>query len=271
MLLRYYGNALLTVEQGNTKLLIDPFFSRNPKLYRPTAELFDDVTAVLITHGHFDHIYDLPKLLARRPGLEVFCTRQTKKNLERIGCHGGQYHIIGLDDAFEIGPFRVRSIRSTHISFDFYYIAKNAISPSFYLSLTTVFKSLHQFSTTPLGDECVEFLIEADGETMLVSASLGADESINHPQDVDMFVMPYNGRWYLNEHMFKHVLQIRPKKIMMSHFDAAFPPLCLDAKPERFVRFMKERQPQTEVIIPEYTKSYAVRDVPFTSQLEKAQ
>ncbi|MDR1630294.1 MAG: MBL fold metallo-hydrolase, partial [Oscillospiraceae bacterium] len=75
MLLRYYGNALLTIEQGETKLLIDPFFSRNPRLYRPTAKDFDGVTAVLITHGHFDHIYDLPKLLERSPGLDIYCTR----------------------------------------------------------------------------------------------------------------------------------------------------------------------------------------------------
>ncbi|MDR1630509.1 MAG: hypothetical protein LBS36_09925, partial [Oscillospiraceae bacterium] len=198
-------------------------------------------------------------------------TRQTKKNLDRIGSRGGSYHIIAQDDDFQIGAFHVRSIRSCHISFDFYYIAKNAISPGFYAGLPRVFQSLHQFSKTPLGDECVEFLLEAGGERLLLAASLGEDDSIAHPQDVDVFVMPYNGRWYLNEHMMKHVRQIRPKKIIMSHFDAAFPPLCLDSKPERFVSFMKQKQPETEVIIPEYTKAYALRDTPAAFVLEKAQ
>jgi L-ascorbate metabolism protein UlaG (beta-lactamase superfamily) len=257
--LTYYGNALFTVRHNGFKLLIDPYFSKNPKIYSPKAEYFDDVDAVLITHGHFDHILDMPALAERNPELKIYCTQRVKKNLDRMNMKGGVYRLIGVDDSFEIGPLKVRSIRSTHIKYDFQYIAKHAIDPYFYLGFFKAVKTAREFSKTPIDGECLEFLIEADGESMLISGSLGSDDTIKHPENVDVFVLPYNGRWSINRPMFEHVKRIKPKRIIMSHFDAAFPPLCLDSKPQRFVDFMKIHDPKMEVIIPEYEKTYAVK------------
>lgn len=256
MLIRFFGNALFTIEHSGFKILIDPFFSRNPKIYQPKAEDFDDIDAVLITHGHFDHIKDLPALLKRKPSLDIYCTKRVKKNLDKIGCKHGTYYFIGVDDKFNVGPFNVQSISSRHIVFDFPYIAKHAIMPEFYLGLGTTFKTTREHSQLKTDGECIEFLIEAGGETVLVSGSLGKYKNIKHPEKVDVFLLPYNGRWVINKQMLEHVEHIKPKKIIMSHFDATFPPLCLDAKPQRFVDFMKKEIPEIEVIIPEYTRAY---------------
>lgn len=260
MELTYYGCALITLKCGDFKLLLDPYFSRNPKTYSPEAEYFDDVDAVLITHGHFDHIDDLPALTERNPNLPIYCTERVKKNLKTIGIKGGDFRLFKPGDSFKIGPLNVKSIKSVHIKYDFAYIALHAVSPDFYRRFFKSFKAAADLKRSPIDGECLEYLIEGDGESVLVAGSLGVDDTIKHPENVDVFVLPYNGRWIINKQMYDHVKRIKPKKIFMSHFDPAFPPMCLDAKPQRFVNFMRKMGENIDIIIPEYEKVYKVKE-----------
>src|SRR5215472_18511135 len=72
----WYGQAGFRLAAGDSRVLIDPFLSdRNDRTYRPPAAAADfaDVTLVLCTHEHVDHL-DLPflrELCAVNPGARI--------------------------------------------------------------------------------------------------------------------------------------------------------------------------------------------------------
>ena len=64
----FLGHACFLIEEGDTRLLIDPFLTGNPKAAREAGDV--DPTHILLTHGHADHIGDTVDL-AKRAGAPV--------------------------------------------------------------------------------------------------------------------------------------------------------------------------------------------------------
>lgn len=71
MEITYLGHSAFRLSAGDVTLVIDPWIEDNPDCDF-AVEDFDDVTAVLITHGAFDHVGDAPEI-ARRNDAELFC------------------------------------------------------------------------------------------------------------------------------------------------------------------------------------------------------
>jgi L-ascorbate metabolism protein UlaG (beta-lactamase superfamily) len=97
--LTWYGHAAFGLETGGYKILIDPFFSGNPKAtVKPETILAD---FILVTHGHGDHIGDT-LAIAKRTGALVISTAEIaswlgKQGVKAHGQHlgGGHLHPFG--------------------------------------------------------------------------------------------------------------------------------------------------------------------------------
>ena len=93
MRVTWYGTATIGIDDGKNKILFDPFVRRNKKLKHSTPiEDFAGFDAVFITHGHFDHLYDVPELARVDKSVPFYCTKTPaetlmKKNVpkDRIG------------------------------------------------------------------------------------------------------------------------------------------------------------------------------------------
>jgi L-ascorbate metabolism protein UlaG (beta-lactamase superfamily) len=68
--LTWTGHATWLIDTGAGTLLVDPFFDECPTASLKAADVACD--AILVTHGHFDHVADLVSI-ARRTGAKVFC------------------------------------------------------------------------------------------------------------------------------------------------------------------------------------------------------
>jgi L-ascorbate metabolism protein UlaG (beta-lactamase superfamily) len=65
---RFLGHACFELSDGDTRILIDPFLSGNPKAAASADEMNPD--AILLTHGHGDHFGDTVGI-AKRTGAPV--------------------------------------------------------------------------------------------------------------------------------------------------------------------------------------------------------
>ena len=66
--IRFLGHACFELRDGDTSVVIDPFLTGNPKAAVDAQEL--DPSAILLTHGHADHIGDTVDV-AKRSGAPV--------------------------------------------------------------------------------------------------------------------------------------------------------------------------------------------------------
>jgi L-ascorbate metabolism protein UlaG (beta-lactamase superfamily) len=66
--IRFLGHACFELSDGDTRVLIDPFLTGNPKAAVEAGDV--DPTHILLTHGHADHIGDTVDI-AKRTGAQV--------------------------------------------------------------------------------------------------------------------------------------------------------------------------------------------------------
>lgn len=101
--LKFYGHACFQISQENTSIIIDPFLSENPfKIAQPEQI---NVTHILITHGHFDHLGDAVKI-AQKSGATIIATAEIAHLCAEQGCQTHAMH-IGGKHSFDFGYVRV--------------------------------------------------------------------------------------------------------------------------------------------------------------------
>ncbi len=70
MKLTWLGHAAFRIEITDAVILIDPFFTGNPKFPGDAAAAARGVTHIVLTHGHGDHVGDTVAI-ARDTGAKV--------------------------------------------------------------------------------------------------------------------------------------------------------------------------------------------------------
>ena len=85
MNIRYLGHSAFALEHEGKTALVDPFLTGNPK----AAASADDVAAdaILLTHGHGDHLGDTAAIAGRRGCTGASSGAPSARNgWESVGC-----------------------------------------------------------------------------------------------------------------------------------------------------------------------------------------
>lgn len=104
--LSYFGHSCFSLSDGQTTLLLDPFFSGNPLATIRAEDM--DCDYILVSHGHADHLGDAPAI-AQRTGAVVIATPETGRLCAPAEVHGMN---IGGSHRFDFG--RVRMTPALH-------------------------------------------------------------------------------------------------------------------------------------------------------------
>jgi L-ascorbate metabolism protein UlaG (beta-lactamase superfamily) len=108
LVVRYIGHATVLIELDGVRLLTDPLLRKRVAHLRRAVplEAIDDVDAVLISHGHYDHL-DLPSLRMLRAKLVV---------PRSLGPRLRGFDVVEVNEGEElgVGPVVVRATHAEH-------------------------------------------------------------------------------------------------------------------------------------------------------------
>jgi L-ascorbate metabolism protein UlaG (beta-lactamase superfamily) len=100
MEIRFLGHSAFELIDGETRILMDPFITGNPKAAVAADEL--EPTHILLTHGHADHYGDIVEI-AKRTGAPVVAIAEIATELGELGVENVHDPNLGGTVAFDWG------------------------------------------------------------------------------------------------------------------------------------------------------------------------
>ena len=222
----YLGTNGYQFEFKGHALLVDPYFSRvdllsvalgariQPNISRITdamrhlASREPKVDAILVTHGHFDHLLDVPVVMATTRA-RLIASAPSVALAKRAGALSGE--AVKPGDVRRIGPWKIRVLPATHdrlfgkVPFD---------RPQ---------SRVPQRAADWICGEPLAFLIEVNGQRIYIDSG-GTLAQLPPNQKVDLAILGMalpDSR----ERLSAALERLRPRYILPSHQDNFFVPL----------------------------------------------
>ncbi|MCL2764611.1 MAG: MBL fold metallo-hydrolase [Treponema sp.] len=252
MRIKWYGTASIFLEKDGTQIIFDPFIPLNKKLFKPPVDELAAAAGIFVTHGHFDHIACIPSIIKSGSGKNtVYCTAKPQETLISMGVEKEKIQKIAPGDILSLDPFRISVLKGRHIIFDKWLIVKTLFNPRMLIYMNNFRRILKYTKTCDEAGETVVYEIKAGDKRILLLGSFNLDDDTEYPKGADLLILPFQGRSDICKYAIPFIERLKPKKLMLDHFDDAFPPVSSSVKYKRFLSSMKKMYPGIPVISPQ--------------------
>ncbi|MBD3188378.1 hypothetical protein GF325_16200 [Candidatus Bathyarchaeota archaeon] len=264
--LKWHGTANMQLSINETTVHFDPWFRRNqwaePVIETGIESVRDDAL-IFISHGHFDHLQDVPEILMMRENIKVHCSKKAKHSISKVlskkeiperdmeNC---------LNRVIEVAPgdileypehdLKVSVLKSRHVRFDARSVLRVLFNGTAWRHLGMILKNVRGF---PKG-EVMGYDVCMEGETRVVmfgSLCVKYPEILESHHSPDVFIAPVAGRFNADEIALDMTRHLKPKLVVPVHHDNFFPPISYWTPLERLEAGVGELDPPVELLVPE--------------------
>ncbi|MCD7808779.1 MAG: MBL fold metallo-hydrolase [Erysipelotrichaceae bacterium] len=86
------------------------------------------------------------------------------------------------------------------------------------------------------------------GKRIQLMGSADLDDYVDYPINADDLILPHQGQSDIDAHNQKIVIILKPKRVLLDHYDNAFPPISSDVAVDDFCNMMSKIIPTEKLI-----------------------
>ncbi len=261
---KFLGVATVLLDDGETAIMTDGFFSRPGKLQSLAGQIRPDLAAierglqragvtklaaVIPVHSHFDHAMDAPEV-ARRTGAILLGSESTANIGRGWKLPESQIKVAKLNEMMKFGRFTVTLLASRHSPTGFTggTIDQPLVPPA----RVSAYKEGQSYAV----------LVQHDGRSLLINGSAGFEPGALQGVSADVVMLGIGGLGmrsaaYRDAYWREAVMSVKARRVIPIHWDDFFIPSEGPMKPmpmplDRFgesMAFLRERSALDKVIL----------------------
>ncbi len=255
MQIKWLGTAGFEFKTRESLFLTDPFLTRNPDAEPKQTIMCRDIQnpgQIFLSHGHFDHIMDVPQIAFSNP-CDVYCSTTAGETLLKNGVSKSKIQTLHENNTLlDFKHYRARAFFSEHVKFDKRLVMSTLLKINFRL-----FKLLPLFKSFPCG-QVLSWRFYIEGKVIQFFGSAGSsDDELKKIKDepVDILLLPLQGHSDICKIAANYVKCLKPKTVIVQHHDNFYPPISQSVNIQPFLKEIKTRQGRTQVIVPQINES----------------
>jgi L-ascorbate metabolism protein UlaG (beta-lactamase superfamily) len=249
MKLQWLGTAGFQIEAGEHRFLIDPYLSRNAKSKPMQSMKPRDICGagqIFISHGHFDHIFDVPAITAMDSST-VYCSKTAAATLAGKGVDSKRINVV-TEDGYkaDFGGYQAQAFFSRHAQFDIPLIARTLRRIG-----SDAPRLLNMHRGYPKG-QVLSWRFIIDRFTIHHFGSAGSPlEELERlaSQPPDLLLVPLQGHTRICDIACEYVRVLKPRMVIAHHHDDFYPPISTEVDIIAFHQKVRKHCPSTEVRI----------------------
>jgi len=207
---------------------------------------------IFISHGHFDHIQDVPQITAQT-GADIYCSDVAANFFKSHQVDPQQIKTVLTDKkTFNFKAYTAQAFFSEHVQFD-----KKLILSTFLKINVQLFKYLPLFKKFPCGrvlswrfyieDKIIQFFGSA-GSSLKELEEMG-------DKPIDILLLPLQGHSDICQIGVNYVRYLKPRIVIPHHQDNFFPPISKTVDIRPFIEKIKNEHGDTMVVIPKMNET----------------
>ncbi len=253
MKITWYGTASILLQTNKTSILFDPYMKALPKNFESQSctqerrRVFMAQKTVFITHGHFDHLGSIKELYANTDG-KIYLTKTPYQTLKRKNFPLNLMQKISVGEEIEVGDCKVRAVQGKHVKFIKKDLAIGFFKPKRFKVFWRGLQRTIDYLKYPEKGETLMYEVRVEGKLIQIMGSADLQEGVEYATGADLLILPHQGRKDMDEHNAKIVERLRPKSVLLDHYDNSFPPYSADVPVDNFCMETSKTVPTKKLV-----------------------